>query len=235
MIGRVATAGWVLVLALAPPLTAARFQSAQAQQRVLPVQGQPAAAQPIPPASHQAQFGFEDVSALARRLAERPYRPPEDRTAAYLRQLGYDQYRDIRFKPGRALWRDAHLPFEVQFFLAAYLFSRPVIVNEVGPQGVRLVPATPDVFEVRPGRLPQGLPAAVEFAGFRLYDRMRPSSPPDEVAAFLGASYFRAIGSGQAYGLSARGIAVNTGESGGEEFPAFTSFGCGCPQPLHAR
>ena len=42
--------------------------------------------------------------------------------------------------------------------------------------------------------------------------------------AFLGASYFRALGQGCRYGLSARGLAVNTGLAPGEEFPRFESF-----------
>ncbi len=218
MIGSVPTAGWLLVLTLVS-LTVTHFQSSPAQTEAESTQAQPGTA-----AFTQTRFGFEDVYALARRLADRPYRLPEERTPQYLRQLGYDQYRDIHFKPSRALWRDAHLPFEVQFFLAAYLFNRPVVVNEVGPRGTRLVPATADLFDVRPGRLPQGLPPAVEFAGFRLHQRTRQRSPQNEFAAFLGASYFRATGNGQAYGLSARGIAVNTADPGGEEFPAFTEF-----------
>ncbi|NJM34032.1 MAG: glucan biosynthesis protein [Rhodomicrobium sp.] len=38
---------------------------------------------------------------------------------------------------------------------------------------------------------------------------------------FHGASYFKAIGANQAFGLSARGIAVNTAQPSGEEYPFF--------------
>ena len=41
---------------------------------------------------------------------------------------------------------------------------------------------------------------------------------------FLGASYFRALGAGQRYGLSARGLAIDTVGGQGEEFPRFTEF-----------
>ena len=44
----------------------------------------------------------------------------------------------------------------------------------------------------------------------------------DEVVVFLGASYFRALGAGQRYGLSARGLAIDTVGGSGEEFPRFT-------------
>ncbi|MGC3176522.1 glucan biosynthesis protein, partial [Enterococcus faecium] len=46
----------------------------------------------------------------------------------------------------------------------------------------------------------------------------------EEFLVFLGASYFRIRGRGQTYGLSARGVAVNTGLPQGEEFPDFTTF-----------
>jgi periplasmic glucans biosynthesis protein len=41
---------------------------------------------------------------------------------------------------------------------------------------------------------------------------------------FLGASYFRMVGRGQTYGLSLRGLAVDTALPSGEEFPRFTEF-----------
>ena len=41
---------------------------------------------------------------------------------------------------------------------------------------------------------------------------------------FLGASYFRSLAAGTRYGLSARGLAVDTVGGQGEEFPYFTEF-----------
>jgi glucans biosynthesis protein len=41
---------------------------------------------------------------------------------------------------------------------------------------------------------------------------------------FMGASYFRAVPTGLGYGVSARGVAVNTIGSKPEEFPDFTHF-----------
>src|SRR5258708_3399858 len=62
------------------------------------------------------------------------------------------------------------------------------------------------------------------FAGFRLHYPLNKPDVDDEVCAFLGASYFRAIARGQGYGLSARGLAIKTGDPSGEEFPLFKSF-----------
>ncbi len=48
---------------------------------------------------------------------------------------------------------------------------------------------------------------------------------------FQGASYFRAVAQHLLYGLSARGLAINTAEPSGEEFPAFTHFWIERPAP----
>jgi glucans biosynthesis protein len=62
------------------------------------------------------------------------------------------------------------------------------------------------------------------FAGFRVHYALNNPAYKDELVVFLGASYFRAVGKGQVYGLSARGLAVDTAEPGGEEFPRVTEF-----------
>src|SRR3546814_12787486 len=52
-----------------------------------------------------------------------------------------------------------------------------------------------------------------------------------ELAVFLGASYFRVLAAGQHYGLSARGLAIDTGLAKKEEFPYFREFWLKKPQP----
>ena len=48
---------------------------------------------------------------------------------------------------------------------------------------------------------------------------------------FLGASYFRLLGRGHVYGLSSRGLAVDTALESGEEFPVFREFWLVRPAP----
>ncbi len=60
------------------------------------------------------------------------------------------------------------------------------------------------------------------FAGFRVFKA--PELARRDIVAFLGASYFRAVDSTYQYGLSARGLAVDTFTDTPEEFPDFTSF-----------
>ena len=60
------------------------------------------------------------------------------------------------------------------------------------------------------------------FAGFRV---QFVTDWKDDVTAFLGAAYFRAVGGDtRQYGLSARALAVDTAYPRPEEFPRFTAF-----------
>ena len=63
-----------------------------------------------------AAFGFEDVDQRAAALAKKAYEAPKVDLPAALRNLDYDQFRDIRYKAERNLWHAENLPFEIAFF-----------------------------------------------------------------------------------------------------------------------
>ena len=174
------------------------------------------------------RFIFADVHHQAVDLANRPYEDTEDILPQTLRDLSYDQYRVIRFRPEKALWRSEGLPFEVQFFQRASLAFMPssldkVVINIVDKGRVVRVPYSSDMFDFGHNVVTE-LPANLGFAGFRLHYPLHRADYYDEVAVFLGASYFHAIGQKQHYGLSARGLAIDTGLSKAEEFPRFREF-----------
>jgi len=171
-----------------------------------------------------AAFGFEDVAAIAQQRAQAPYAPASAALPAELVGLDYDGLRDIRFRPARSLWRNAQLPFEVQFFHRGLYQREPVRVHEITPQGVR--PLAYDSADYDFGRnavQPQAW-GDLGPAGLRIHYPLKTPQYKDELAVFLGASYFRALGAGQHYGLSARGLAIDTAGGGAEEFPRFTTF-----------
>jgi len=188
------------------------------------------AAWPTATEAAAARFAFDDVAARAGQLALSPHVPPTRTLSPELTALSYDEYRDIRFRPERALWRDRGLPFEVMFFHLGKFNLEPVRINEVSPQG--------DVREVRfdradfdygkntlsPVAVGEGAGASLGHAGFRVHFPLNDPRYKDEVIVFLGASYLRALGAGQRYGLSARGLAVDTTGAPREEFPRFTEF-----------
>jgi glucans biosynthesis protein len=160
---------------------------------------------------------------MARELASKPYKAPSDKLPDNLSSLDYDRYRAIRFLPERALWRGEKLPFEAQFFHRGFFYKNRVDIFEVKNGQASKIAYRPDLFSF--GDLaPPGPEVDLGFAGFRLHTPLNKSEYYDEVCVFLGASYFRAVAKGQLYGLSARGLALNTGESKGEEFPFFKAF-----------
>jgi glucans biosynthesis protein len=168
---------------------------------------------------------FHQIVRQAKAAAATPYQPNEMALPEILQKLNYDTWRDIAFRARRGLWHDDRSPFEVQFFHPGYLFKQPVAVNELKNDQVQPVPFASKYF-----RYPDfdhaklGDEKRFGFAGLRiLYPLNRPKRM-DEVISFLGSSYFRALGAGQTYGISARGIAIDTGENLTEEFPAFKEF-----------
>ncbi|HEX4510007.1 MAG TPA: glucan biosynthesis protein G, partial [Burkholderiaceae bacterium] len=139
--------------------------------------------------------------------------------------MTYDQARDIRFRPDKALWRDEKLPFEVAFFHPGFFNTETVKIHEVEPDGQdRPVAFDTALFDY--GHNAPPAPGQFKgFAGFRVHYAINRADHKDEVVVFLGASYFRAVGKDQRYGLSARGLAIDTvGGKSGEEFPRFTEF-----------
>ncbi len=169
-------------------------------------------------------FGFEDVAHRARMLAEQPYKPPVIRMPKELRDLDYDQYRDIRFRPEKSIWRAEKLPFELMLFLQGRAVSEPVEIHIVEPSGERPLAFDPAYFDFGKNRIEPDKLRDLDFNGFRVHYAINKPGYKDEVLVFQGASYFRALGKGQGYGLSARGLAVDTAAATGEEFPRFVEF-----------
>src|SRR5499427_9584096 len=187
---------------------------------------------PLPqtaPPAEPGPFGYENVQQLARGRAAKEYRPGTQNLPTSLANLTYDQYRDIRFRPASALWRGQSL-FEVQFFHRGYRVRQRVNVFEVTPEGAGLIEYSPRLFTF--GRLMKTpkLSTDVGFAGFRVHYPLQTPNYKDELLVFLGASYFRVLGRNQHYGISARGLAIDTGSQSGEEFPTFTDFWLVRPQ-----
>jgi glucans biosynthesis protein len=176
-----------------------------------------------PARAETAAFGPAIVRQIARDAASKPFKAPDTKLPDALKNLDYDHYRAIRFLPERALWRGEKLPFEVQFFHRGFFYAPRVDIYEVANGQATRIAYRSDQFSF--GSTPPPSPEVdLGFAGFRLHAPINKPDYHDEVCVFLGASYFRAVAKGEIYGLSARGLAINTGEAKGEEFPLFKTF-----------
>ena len=177
------------------------------------------------PATQASAFVFDDVAELARRDAAATYQAPVSKLPPELQGLNYDALRDIRYRPERAVWRDEGLPFELQFFHLGRGNQLPVEVNELDAGRVRALAYDPTAFDFGRNRFDRSRLGQLGYAGFRVHHALNSPAYKDELVVFLGASYFRALGRGQQYGLSARALAIDTvGGLVGEEFPRFKAF-----------
>jgi glucans biosynthesis protein len=180
-----------------------------------------------------AEVNLDYVAQRALERARQPFHSPRADLPKVLRQdnLDYDKYRDIRFRRDHALWTADDLPFRVEFFHPGYLYQEPVHVNEFTASHVQPIRFVQDFFNYGKLKIQNEIPSNTGYAGFRLLYPLNVTNQLDELGAFLGASYFRLLGKDQRYGESARGLTLNCGGSGAEEFPIFTDWWLGKPRP----
>jgi len=179
-------------------------------------------------------FSFERLAALAESMAAQPFVAATPLPAGVLDRIDYEAHGKIRFDPDSALFRDGPGNFPVTFFHLGRFFPNPVrmhlLETAVGDSFAREILYDPGYFDMPADSPARKLPPGAGFAGFR-FQESRLGDPKqldwkkNDWVAFLGASYFRAIGELYQYGLSARGIAIDVAEADRpEEFPDFTRF-----------
>jgi periplasmic glucans biosynthesis protein len=175
---------------------------------------------------------FDAISSRAKLLAKQNYKPVVANIPEPLAKMDYDQYRSIRFRPEAALWRNEAL-FEVQLFHAGFISKEPKILHMATNNGDSILQFKQEFFNYEgPAASLAGIaPKDIGFAAFRLHYPLNNVNYKDEFFAFSGASYFRMVGPNQVYGISGRGLAIDTAESSGEEFPSFREFWLLKPTP----
>ena len=192
----------------------------------------PAAPPPAPPQAPSGaatvidNFDFESFSAMMRKRAETPHVENDMQLPEALVNLSYDEHRAIRYRPDHALWQGDPVNFQLQAFYPGARTSEMTRLYLGDGKRFELKTFTGADFEYRAPLDPtifQGI-ALPGIAGFRLHYPLQRPDYFDELVTFLGASYFRALGTGNRYGLSARGLAINTATQTAEEFPRFSAF-----------
>jgi glucans biosynthesis protein len=169
-------------------------------------------------------FSFDVLLADAQHRAAAPYSPQHSRLPAGLDKLSPEQYRSIRFNPDADIWRAEQLPFRIELLRATSNLQTTVTVSTVENGVANDLIATPSMFQMEAAFPAQMGKVSLPLSGFRIRSRINSNKVWDEFLVFQGASYFRAVAKNLLYGLSARGLAVNTAEPSGEEFPTFTHF-----------
>ncbi|KAA8700007.1 MULTISPECIES: glucan biosynthesis protein G [Pseudomonas] len=176
-------------------------------------------------------FSLDDVSAKAKELAGQKYEAPRSNLPNEFREMKFADYQKIRFRNEKAEWADQKTPFKLSFYHQGMHFDTPVKINEITATDVQEIKYDPTRFDFGDVTFDPKATDQLGYAGFRVLYPINKDDKQDEIMTMLGASYFRVVGKDQVYGLSARGMAIDTALPSGEEFPRFTEFWIERPKP----
>ncbi|WP_269541927.1 glucan biosynthesis protein [Cerasicoccus fimbriatus] len=170
----------------------------------------------------RVSVNLDFVSDLAKQKAEAAYGEDAEPLPPALRNLTYDDYRNLRFRNSEALWLGQDYRYIIEFFHPGYIYDQPVLVFETTDTHVQEIPFQRGFFNYEDTTLsPNEAPDNIGFAGVRIRYPLNMPQVRDDLIVFQGASYFRALGKGNSYGLSSRALGVGIGKEG-EQFPHFT-------------
>ena len=176
-------------------------------------------------------FNLDDVSVKAKELAAQKYEAPRSNLPNEFRDMKFADYQKIRFLTEKAEWADQKTPFKLSFYHQGMHFDTPVKINEITANTVEEIKYDPSRFDFGDMKFDPKATEQLGYAGFRVLYPINKADKQDEIMTMLGASYFRVVGKGHVYGLSARGMAIDTALPSGEEFPRFREFWIQQPKP----
>jgi periplasmic glucans biosynthesis protein len=173
------------------------------------------------PLAEPVPFTADTVMKAAMQLAAAPFKVPDAPLPNVFSGLNFEQYAAIQRVQGTAIWAGEKVGFSLEPLHRGFVYTTPVVINVVeNGLSQRVVYDAAD-FDF--GKLQT--PAAIGDLGFSGLRILRASDQGFEDAAiFQGASFFRSRAKGQHFGVTARGLAVRTGDDPGEEFPMFREF-----------
>ena len=170
-------------------------------------------------------FSFDGLCAKARKLATSPHAESKLELADFWKNLTYDEHRLIRFKMDSGLWAAEKGAFSIDYFHPGWTTKKTVAIHEVTAGKSQPLKFDANLFLYQKLKVPAGTKPPPGYAGWRARTHLNKPDYMDEFLVFMGASYFRAIPKDAPYGLSARGLSINSGIPGvPEEFPDFSEF-----------
>ncbi|TCL06057.1 MULTISPECIES: glucan biosynthesis protein D [Sodalis] len=173
-------------------------------------------------------FDFSLLQSMAADLSRQPFGGPPAELPKTLAELTPQAYNDIQYDASHSLWHDiAGRQLDVHLFHVGMGFKRRVRMYSVDPAShqAREIHFRPELFNYHHAGVDTSQLVGRDnlgFAGFKV--NKAPELTRRDVVSFLGASYFRAVDSTYQYGLSARGLAIDTYAGQPEEFPDFVAF-----------
>ena len=185
----------------------------------------PASAEPL---GQPVPFAANTVLNMAIELAQKPFAPPEAPLPSVFSGLNFDQYASIRRVPSSAIWSNEKLGFSLEPLHRGFVYTTPVQINIVeNGLAQRVIYESAD-FDFGKLQTPPNV-GDLGFSGLRILGSSDQGF--QDVAIFQGASFYRSRALGQNFGVTARGLAIRTGDEPGEEFPLFRAFWVEKPSP----
>lgn len=174
-------------------------------------------------AAGKPAVSYADIVKRAKSDAGKTWKAPRQ-IPKFMRELSYTEYQDIRFNPDKSLWKEAGSDFQVMLVPPGLFYTHPVKIHVVNAKGVKTLPFDRSLFNFTDEDLAKRIPPDLGYAGLKLTYPLKGAHEQNQFLVFAGASYFRGVGRDNAWGISARGLAVDTGLPSGEDFPSFTEF-----------
>jgi len=218
-----------VVLGMTPIVVSAADAGANAKQDVAtpsstaPAGGESATKPDAARPEEKQSFGYDQVVEKAKAAAGKNYAAPPQ-IPKFLQEFDFAKLDQIQFKQDQSLWHKDGLGFEAMFYHPGSYYSHAVKMHQVDDGVVSSIAFDKNRFSYPNADLAGRVPDDLGYAGFKLLHELGTPGKMDEMQSFLGATYFRGLGADEHYGLSARGLALDTGSDKGEEFPAFTEF-----------
>ena len=167
-------------------------------------------------------FDYARLKGLARTRAAAPYKPSPEQLPAAVARLDWDHWEAIRYRGDHDLWADEGLRYRIGFAHLGFRVLKPVRMYEVENGRAHEIAYDAAMWDYsRAGIRPGELPANLGFGGFKVFYH---TDWAHDCTVFQGASYFRAVDGDLQYGMSQRGLALDTGMTRPEEFPDFVAF-----------
>ncbi|WP_245875572.1 glucan biosynthesis protein [Puniceibacterium antarcticum] len=181
---------------------------------------------------------FESLVKLASDRSKNDADLPTGKLSGIFDGLNSDQYRAIRPESLRLQADNATVLLDA--LPPGTVFSNPVKLSVIDGDQTFDVRFDPAIFSFDPRYFDpeqvaqfrdESASDTLGYSGFRLRAPLNRPDELDEFIVFQGASYFRGVARGMVYGLSARGLAIDTAAPEGEEFPRFIQFWIEAPEP----
>ena len=191
-----------------------------------PSRSTPADAEPL---GQPVPFAADTVLKMAVELASKPFKEPEAAPLpGVFSGLNFEQYAAIRRVPGTAIWSDQKLGFSLEPLHRGFVYTTPIAINIVENGMAQNLIYDAANFDFGPLKPPAPL-GDLGFSGLRVLKSSDQGF--EDVAIFQGATFYRARAHAQPFGVTARGLAIRTGDEPGEEFPLFRAFWIEKPNP----